>query len=204
MSRFLSPVTPLVLAVLFLVSGWLGGPTNSFDVSIDDWLAGFRDASPMPQKIAGHLTFFGSAYVTFGLTIAGGIWLLLRGKRHRAGLLVFGFAAERLAMDGLKLFYARPRPEFDIHAVATSSFSFPSGHTSNSMTAFVLFALLAVPERWRRQALVIAIICAVIVALTRPVLGAHWPTDVIGGWCLAGIAIWLVMQMDGKFSREPA
>lgn len=204
MSRFLSPVTPIVLTVLFLVSGWVGGPANPVDYSIDQWLAAYRHAFPIVQQIAVTLTVFGSAYATFGLTIGGGICLLLRGERHRAGLLVFGFAAERLAMDGLKLLYARPRPEFDAHAVMTSSFSFPSGHASNSMTAFVLFALLVLPERWRFQGLAIAIICAVTVALTRPVLGVHWPTDIIGGWCLAGVAIWLVMLLEQRLSVEPA
>ena len=107
-------------------------------------------------------------------------------------------------MDNLKLLYARPRPAFDLHPTMIDSFSFPSGHTSNSMTAFVLFALLVVPAESRKAALAIAIPLAVLVGLTRPFLGVHWPSDIVGGWCLAGVAIWIVMRLEKRLSSASA
>nr|WP_294847159.1 phosphatase PAP2 family protein [uncultured Sphingomonas sp.] len=204
MPRFLSPAIPAVLIVLFLVSGWSGGVTNGIDVAIVRACMAFRAEHPEIEKAAIFLTFFGSGYLTFALVGGGGIWLLLRQKKRLAALLVFGFAAERLAMDGIKLLYARPRPSFDLHPVAISSFSFPSGHASNSMAAFVLFALLAIPPGSRGAALWVAVPLAMLIGLSRPFLGVHWPTDVIGGWCLAGVAIWLVLRTKQRLNPGPA
>lgn len=204
MSRFLRLVTPLVLAVLFLVSGWVGGPNNAVDIAIVDAFAAVRQAHPALETLALRLTFMGSGYMTFALALGGAIFLSLRRRSREAALLLLGLVGERFAMDGLKLLYARARPPFDLHPTAIDSFSFPSGHTSNSMTAFVLFALLAVPEKWRRPALATAIPLAVSIGLTRPFLGVHWPSDVIGGWCLAGVAIWAVMTIERRFSSAPA
>lgn len=204
MSRYLSPVTPLVLTVLFLASGWIGGPSNPVDAHIVQCLAAIRQAHPALEQVAARLTNLGSAYVTFGLAIGGAICLLLRRQTTKAALLLFGMIAERFAMDNLKLLYGRPRPAFDLHRAMIDSFSFPSGHTSNSMTAFVLFALLVVPVESRKIALIIAIMFAVVVGLTRPFLGVHWPSDIIGGWCLAGVAIWIVMRLESRFSPASA
>lgn len=204
MSRYLRPVTPLILAVLFLASGWVGGPNNAVDVAIVDASAGVRQAHPALEMLAARLTFLGSGYMTFGLALGGAICLSLRRRNREAALLLLGLVGERFAMDGLKLLYARPRPPFDLHPAAIDSFSFPSGHTSNSMTAYVLFALLAVPEQWRRAALAIAIPLTVAIGFTRPFLGVHWPSDVVGGWCLAGVAIWTVMTIERRFSPGPA
>ena len=204
LSKFLSPVTPIVLTVLFLVSGWAGGAGNVFDYGVDQRFAEIRRTHPGLEQVAAHLTFFGSAYVTFGIAIVGAIWLLARDRKTHAALLIFGFTAERLAMDALKIVYARTRPSFDLHPVPVSSFSFPSGHASNSMAAFVLFALLAMPEKWRTPSVIVAVMLAATVALSRPFLGVHWPTDIMGGWCLAGVSIWVVMVLERRFNREPA
>lgn len=204
MSRYLSPVTPLVLTVLFLVSGWVGGSINQVDARVVEAFAAARATHPALEQLAARLTTLGGAYVTFGLAIGGAICLLLHRQTGKAALLLFGMIAERFAMDNLKLLYARPRPFIDLHPVATHGFSFPSGHTSNSMTAFVLFALLVVPAESRKAALAIAVPLAVVVGLTRPFLGVHWPSDIIGGWCLAGVAIWIVMRLEMRFSPASA
>ncbi len=96
----------------------------------------------------------------------------------------------RIAIEVLKLAIDRPRPAFGPHPVEVHSLSFPSGHAGNSMITFLAIAMIAIPERWRGRAVAIALSSSIAVGLTRPFLGVHWPSDVIGGWVL-GIG-WVV------------
>lgn len=74
-------------------------------------------------------------------------------------------------------------------------FSFPSGHTTNSIAcAWVLFR--RAPRKWGVAALVMAI----LISLSRLYVGVHYPTDVIGGavigLCSACLSLWLVPKAE--------
>jgi undecaprenyl-diphosphatase len=195
-------ITALLALVLLL--GLVGGFDNAIDVAAIRTLAVWRHDSPAITRGMIALTQVGSVYTTLGLAVVAALLLWFRGDRTNA-LLLFGVVvAERLTGDSMKLLYDRPRPTFDLHPVATSSSSFPSGHSANSMTAFVVIALFAVPERYRRLALTLAIGLASLVGLTRPFLGVHWPSDVVGGWAVAGIFILAARELAMRLAaREP-
>jgi undecaprenyl-diphosphatase len=58
------------------------------------------------------------------------------------------------------------------------------------MVIFLTIAFIAVPRTRRAPAVAAAILASVMVGSTRPYLGVHWPSDVVGGWALgAAIAI---------------
>lgn len=82
-------------------------------------------------------------------------------------------------------------------------FSFPSGHTTNSLAcAWVLFKLS--PKKVGVPALVLAI----LIALSRLYVGVHYPTDVLGGAVIgigsACLALWLVPKFEEKFPKLKA
>ena len=82
-------------------------------------------------------------------------------------------------------------------------FSFPSGHTTNSLAcAWVLFKLS--PKKVGVPALVLAI----LIALSRLYVGVHYPTDVLGGAVIgigsACLALWLVPKLEEKFPKLKA
>jgi undecaprenyl-diphosphatase len=112
---------------------------------------------------------------------------------------------ERLVIDGLKLLIDRTRPSFDLHPVVTHSSSFPSGHAGNSMAVFLSIALIAAPRAYRVRAVIAALLASLLVGSTRPFLGVHWPSDVIGGWSLgAAIAIiaWTIAEGRGSTAAQ--
>jgi undecaprenyl-diphosphatase len=175
------------LFLLFLIAGAIGGGAFLPDVSAIRELQEARVEAPRVTMVAIGVTHFGSAWVTFGGGLLVALWLALRVDRRRGIILAAAVIGERVTLDGLKLILDRARPALDAHPVMTHSSSCPSGHSGNSMAVFLAIALIAVPERWRRQAVIIAICLSVVIGLTRPYLGVHWPSDVVGGWSLGAI-----------------
>lgn len=199
MKRIPQTVFFATLLLIFLLAGFTGGPLNAFDRSIVDLLGETRRDYPELVSLAVIVTQLGSVYATLGLAVAASLWLVSNRDFRRAALLASTAAGERLALDGLKVAIARPRPWFDENLVVTHSASFPSGHSANTMAVFVTVALMTVPARHRSVALALAIGLSIIIGLTRPFLGVHWPTDVIGGWSF-GLLIALVAVAVGRRS----
>jgi undecaprenyl-diphosphatase len=118
----------------------------------------------------------------------------LRGLHAALHMAVVGIVAATLYRH-LKRWTRRPRP-FRTHADITAylapldEFSFPSGHTlhavSFSLIALAYFPLLAPP----------VLAFTVLVAMSRVVLGLHYPSDVLAatvmGCALAGASLWVV------------
>lgn len=199
MKRIPHAVFCAALLLIFLLAGFTGGPLNAFDRSIVDLLGETRRDYPELVSLAVIVTQLGSVYATLGLAAAASLWLVANRDFRRAALLASTAAGERLALDGLKVAIGRPRPWFDENLVVTHSASFPSGHSANTMAVFVAVALMTVPARHRSVALALAIGLSIIIGLTRPFLGVHWPTDVIGGWSF-GLLIALVAVAVGRRS----
>jgi undecaprenyl-diphosphatase len=189
MPKFLTVRSAIIatLFLLFLIAGAIGGGAFHPDVSAIRELQEARVEAPRMTMVAVGITHFGSAWVTFGGGLLVALWLALRVDRRRGIVLAAAVIGERVILDGLKLLLDRARPAFDAHPVMTHSSSFPSGHSGNSMAVFLAIALIAVPERWRRQAVILAIGLSVVIGLSRPYLGVHWPSDVVGGWSLGAI-----------------
>lgn len=186
--------------------GAIGGPGNAVDREIIDSLAAWRHDSPQLTIWIVRLTKVGSVEVTLGLAALGAIALWVDRQRGRAALLFGAVLAERLTVDVIKLLFDRPRPAVDLHPVLTHSASYPSGHAANSLTSFVAFALLAAPQRYRPLALAFAVPLALLIALTRPYLGVHWPSDTLGGWLIAAMFLLFIRREargGGLLSLEP-
>ena len=196
--QFIPPLAALVL----ILAGWAGGPLNTYDLGIVAEAVKLRAHEPLLTTVPAVLTQIGAAYVL--LPLAGVMIVLLYavGRRRSALLLFLTVAGERLLLDGLKILIQRPRPELDAHPVLTHSFSFPSGHAANTMTVFVAIALFALPERYRSWTVPLAIALAALIGATRPWLGVHWPSDIIGGWMLAALSISAALWAEDRFDLK--
>ncbi|MEO7814852.1 MAG: phosphatase PAP2 family protein [Sphingomicrobium sp.] len=188
-NRFALPVAAAAFLV-FLLAGWLGGPGLPFDVGLIQSLAASRAAHPELTSLVIPLTNAGGALGMIAILVIVVGMLMFRGRWRMAAVFGGIVLGGRLVVELLKLLVDRPRPSFDAHPVAVSSLSFPSAHSANSMITFLAIALLLVPARYRTAAIPAALALSGVVGATRPYLGVHWPSDVIGGWAF-GIA-WVV------------
>jgi membrane protein DedA with SNARE-associated domain len=147
--------------------------------------------------IAKVVTELGSLPVVAALVV--GVGVVLAGKRRplALGALVIGaitiYATVHLTKAGID----RPRPTEPL--VDTSGSAYPSGHAAYS-TAWVMVAAIAawnMPSIARNTSLVgFAFVLAAVVGLSRIYLGAHWWSDVAGGWGL-GIGVYATYAAVG-------
>lgn len=179
-----------IALIVFVLAGLLGGPGAAFDVNLIHSLAADRAAHPGLTAVVIPVTNAGGAggMIALLVNVAG---LLAFQRRWRAALVFAGIVLSGRAIDELiKLLVDRPRPAFDAHPVSVTSLSFPSAHAANSMITLLAIALLIVPARMRTVAICLALAITGVIGSTRPFLGVHWPSDVVGGWAF-GIA-WVV------------
>ena len=189
-SPLLNPVIIAVAGLLFVGAGLVGGPDFVIDVAAIHSLANDRVAKTGLTNGAVMLTQLGSVEGLMAVLILT-VALLASARRWRDAVsLVAIVVSGRIAIELLKLAVDRPRPSFTPHPVEVHSLSFPSGHAGNSMLTFLAIALIAAPARWRGRAVALAIVSSLAIGATRPYLGVHWPSDVVGGWAF-GIA-WVI------------
>ena len=148
---------------------------------------------PALTRSAEVVTFIGqwSAVVVISAAVAG--WLVVRGERYRALLLLAVTLSGRALVEAQKAGFDRPRPTLEPHLVPAHGLSFPSAHSANTMMVFLAVALIAAAPPWRRTAVMLAVLMSLLVGLTRPMLGVHWPSDVVGGWSFG--AAWVLAML---------
>ena len=177
--------------------------------AIDDavllWLARLGQTIPGLETIARAVTELGGYRFLVPLSVVAAVWLYFGDHARRAVALLLVIFGGRLVVEIAKKIIDRPRPEFLAHQVEVHSLSFPSGHAGNSMIVFLTVALIIGPLITRRRwPLVCALVCTLLIGLTRPILAVHWLTDVLAGWSL-GVAwtLSVVWLLDGWMKGQP-
>ncbi len=112
----------------------------------------------------------------------------------------------------LKDLFARPRPHFEHPLLVETSYSFPSGQAMESLVVYGMlayFAVLTLKAQGKRAVLVGgAAVLVILIGFSRVYLGAHYFSDVVGGfaaggaWLSAVIAGWETVRRRDIASRR--
>jgi undecaprenyl-diphosphatase len=143
--------------------------------------------SPAADLLFGAATQLGSSLLLLVVCLFAAAGL----HRRYAGRLVFPVVLSPVMASTLvqllKTHFVRARP-VSLGPVY-GGYSFPSGHTTNATAVALTLVYIIVRERiGRRVHLLWAPCIALLVGASRVYLGAHWTSDVLGGW-IAGAAI---------------
>jgi len=204
--RRLAVLSVLVLAVTMIKVGEdvLAKESGPVDEAIL-WVV----RNHIPAMLTGFfevVTVTGSATVLVSLVSAATIALFLAKRRHEALLLAASMTSAPVLVYVIKAAVGRARPALWETQWYWGS-SFPSGHTL-AVAAFSTAAALCVIRIWpslRGIALSLALSWTCLVAVSRLVLGVHWPTDVLTAACIGAlIPLAISIGLDFRHSDHGA
>ena len=176
----------------FVLLGWAAGELwtssiGSSEIELMREIALHRTQGLIDS--ARTVTWAGSSYVLIPVALLA-CWLLLRrGLRRQAAAVALSMAGGVIISNSVKLLVARPRPPVE-HLQTVSSFSFPSGHATQTSALWVSLALTVLlsgaSPGWKWLVGAGALAVTGIVSLSRVYLGVHFPSDVVAGVILGG------------------
>jgi undecaprenyl-diphosphatase len=164
----------------------------------------------LPGALTGvfrAVTFTGSSvfiYPAAGSVVLGLVW---QHRRSDAWLIAISTGMGAIVVYLVKASVGRARPSLWATDWYWGS-SFPSGHTL-VVAAFATAVALCVGRCWPAHgplAMWLAFVWIFLVALSRLVLGVHWPTDVLAAACIGAflpLAIDLAQAGLRKKRRRP-
>lgn len=182
------------------------GRTDGFDHAV----IGIVRSGAYDDQLAflATVTELGStAAVTVVAGLVAAVGVLIGPWRHGViGAAVIGIAS--VGVEIVKAILARARPDILDPLVVEHGFSFPSGHSTLSMTAYGVLAVLVMRTRLPRGvrgAVVVALGTLVaLIGLSRVWLGVHYPTDVLAGWTTGALVVAGYAALTRGVSTAPA
>lgn len=175
---------------------------TSFDTSVLHALYAIRDYATTSIMII--VSEFGSTVVVCGLAACIALVLVLRRHRaYAAGLILSVLGSGAVALV-LKELVHRARPDVVFRAYSETGYSFPSGHATLSAAFYGFLAYLAwsmIPSRPLRTAIVALLLLLVLaIGFSRLYLGVHYFSDVIGGFAVGALFVWLGILTTKRLS----
>lgn len=190
-------VAALVLALVWLCALIGGGPAGEMDIWLSSRLYLGEGAAAVPFWAA--VTELGGWVVLLGISVVAALNLLIKGRTRDAVFLLGVVIGVRLLVEGQKLLFARERPDI-AHLADVASLSFPSGHSANALATYVTLGIVFSASR---PVMLLLAVLVGLIGLSRVLLGVHWPSDVLGGWALAGLCLILATRLrDGPERQE--
>ncbi len=183
-------------AVMMTDSQLLAG----FDESVSDFTRGWADDWDWPVVVSHEIDQ--KTGVIWSSFVAGIFALFLLARRRWAATAYLLLSTILGGIIGLvsKEVVSRQRPPGAERYEEDLTDSFPSGHTMVGIYLYLATGLLllrmgqANDRRWMTGLGWGLIIFGPLLGLTRVIAGAHWATDVIGGWAF-GSAVVLVCAL---------
>lgn len=179
----------------------------NWEVALIEWLQNF--ASPLLVSIVSSFSIFGEELLIIG--VLGFFYWSYDKKlgRHLGTTLLVALMIAPM----IKNIVVRRRPYFDnegirclrpvkkgaeLYDIAAHGYSFPSMHSINAIT---LYSGLAIHFK-KKIGYFFAAILVFMVGFSRVFVGVHYPTDVLAGWGIGILIIWLIPIVQRKINNS--
>jgi undecaprenyl-diphosphatase len=135
------------------------------------------------------LSEMGTFRVSTWVAIAGVLLLLAKRRYWQALTLGLLAALAPLVANLIKPLVARERPIWDVYLANEDTFAYPSGHATGGVAVWIAVGVALGSLLHNRVAGAFVVftfsLVGIAIGLSRIVLGVHYPSDVVGGWCIA-------------------
>lgn len=147
---------------------------------------------------------FCARYLTPALALSVVFVFIFSKNRSRWRRLLFVYLVAFicwLAAAALKVVFATTRPfqQLGVNLLVKNppaGFAFPSGHAA--FAAGLSLALYAFDRSWG----LFFLLAALLVGLSRVVVGLHWPLDILGGLVLAALVFGIIRLVISAWNPE--
>lgn len=162
--------------------------------------------TPVLQKIFEVITFFGDEYAMI-LIIGFLFWGYKKELGKKIGTYAITALVTTVAINNIVM---RRRPYFDHsdikclkprasdadpYDIPAQGYSFPSGHATNSVSTYTVLGL----NTKKTVLKVIFFIIPLLIGLSRLVLGVHYPTDILAGWFICALIIFIISRIKNQY-----
>jgi undecaprenyl-diphosphatase len=202
----------LILVILAGALTWVARTVAYFPVDVRLTRALQSIENPWLETLFHGVAWIGfppQSNVIFGAVVVA---LFLVGLRLEAAMTFFAAAGSAGLWFLIVPLVDRPRPSPEMVRVAMElpTGGFPSGHVLKLTAIFGFLIYLAVEliadVRWRSVLVALLAVPILTIGVARIYDGAHWPSDVLGGYLIGGIwlglTVWIYRWADARFSSS--
>lgn len=194
-----------IIGLIVLVQNF---PVSNFDLLVTREIQEQRVWDPTP--LMKCISIFGDAVVApFPVIIAALLFYITHRRREAYFTLAVIFP--NLFNMLIKILIHRPRPTVEdakIFQEFTQS-GFPSGHVVHYVVFFGFLVTVMIVDKtistfWRLFVGILSAFLILTVSISRIYLGAHWATDVIGGYLFGFVYLGIILKYylkDARFKR---
>lgn len=179
----------LTAFIIFFPSSWI-------DIEFSEEVQ--EEHNPLLDLMMKAISWFGQTFISIAMVVTTSVLLFFFKFKREAVYCLFTLLMG-LITYGIKIAVNRPRPTENLVRVMVQAKyqSFPSGHVGFYIVFFGLMAFFLYHKKWLKKTYRITLICICLgliftVPVSRIYLGAHWFTDVLGGF-MAGSVYLIVL-----------
>ena len=130
------------------------------------------------------------------------IVVLLKMNHKNQEILSFTAIITVLSNQIIKNIIKRPRPNH-IRLIKQGGYSFPSGHAMISIAVYgFLLYYIQTNCKNKKQKVLLSVLLTILILMigcSRVYVGVHYPTDIIGGYCLSIYILKMVIKKRKKY-----
>lgn len=192
----------IICLIIFIFISYLVLTNN--DIVIDSYVYNFISKfinNRLTRNII-YLTNIGSSISVISICI---ISLIVFKDKIYGILISINLCILGLIQIIFKSIFTRSRP-LDINLIVENGYSFPSGHslTALSFYGFIIYLIYKSKLNIREKKLLISMLSIIIlvIGLSRIYLGVHYFTDVIGGFTLSYVYLFIYIKVVKKYLKS--